>query len=696
MASVNEIILKSTNPFDNYRSVNFWHKQQDSEPTVESIHQDAIAAIEETLSQVARDHRTRTLKIEGDPGSGKTYLLGRVKRTLNTKAFFAYIPPFPQSDYLWRHILRYTVDSLIQVPEGQQNSQLLLWLKSLSIFKQQTRKSKPLNKNVWNWLRGDKQKFIKELRDSYQQAGINNADNFFGVLYNLTNPELYPLACEWLRGDDLSEESLEALGVKHSIDTEEAAYEALANFGRISTETQPIVLCFDQLESIACLPDGSLNLQALFNANTKLHDENNNFLIIISIITNTWKQGEGSIDQSHKDRIDKNVYLKAINLEQAESLWAARLHPLHSGAKPQPDSHIYPLTQQYLEEEFPGGKTTPRNALILGRDIFQEYKKWLAGGVRGLFKPSKISEQQQTDNSELLANFKLKWLEEFDKSQQSIAQIRQFSSPELIQMLQVALAALQMEEIKTPLLSGTKFASYSLGYQLPSLSSQIGIVWSEDQNMSTFFYIMDACRKAIERNLCQNLQLIRAEALGKPNLLGYKLYTQIFTGSAHRRIIPTLTSVAYLAAYYNLVKDAREGDLVVGSKTLTYKDLQSLIRESKFLHDCQLLQDLGVVSKQEQSVSDKVIKNDRNNGRDRRLEKDGDNQEVKEFLLALVRSQQYMGRKILMQNALGKYAQLDEAQVKQLIEQMCQAKQLQIINPDEKLEEQLVQLGSNS
>ncbi len=692
MTSINEIILKSTNPFDNYRSVNFWHQQQDSEPTVESIHQEAIAIAQAILSQVAQDHRTRTVRIEGDPGSGKTYLLGRLKRTLNSKAFFAYIPPFPQNDYLWRHILRYTVDSMVQIPTGQQNSQLLLWLTHLSIFKKRPLKNRSLNESVLNWLRGDRQKFIKELRDIYQQSGINNADNFFGVLYDLTNPALYPLACEWLRGDDLSEESLAALAVKQSIDTEEAAYETLANFGRISTETQPIVLCFDQLESIARLPDGSLNLQALLNANTKLHDENRNFLIIISIITNTWKQSEGSIDQSHKDRLDQHIYLKAVNLEQAELLWATRLHPLHRQANPQPESLIYPLNRQYLEAQFPGGKTTPRNTLILGRDIFQEYKNWLAGGVYGSFKPSSSIEPKKTDKSELLASFKLKWLEEFEEIQQSITQIRHFSSPELIQMLLAAIAALQMEEIRTPLLTGTKFANYSLGYQFPNQSRQVGIVWTEDQNMSTFFYVMDACRKAIEQNPCQNLQLIRAEKVGKPNLLGHKLYAQIFTGSTHRHITPHLISVHYLTTYYSLVKDAREGDLVVGSETLGFKDLQALIQESKILHDCPLLQDLKVVSKQEQDTSEKANSNGRQNVN---VEGEDAHQEIKEFLLTLVQSQQYMGRKILIQNTRSKFSQVNESQVQQLVEQLCRTKQLQIMNPDEQPEEQLVRLGSH-
>jgi DNA replication protein DnaC len=107
---------------------------------VESIHQDAIATITETLDQVAQDHRTRTLMLQGDPGSGKTYLLGRLKKTLNDKAFFVYISHSHRVIASGDTVLRYTVNSMIQVPEGQQDSQLMLWLKSLSAFTQRNLK----------------------------------------------------------------------------------------------------------------------------------------------------------------------------------------------------------------------------------------------------------------------------------------------------------------------------------------------------------------------------------------------------------------------------------------------------------------------------------------------------------------------------------------------------------------------------
>jgi DNA replication protein DnaC len=93
MTAIEEIIKREVNPFDllNLKPGNFWGEKQDSALTVESIHQEAIAEIEELLDLVAKDHRSRTVMLFGDSGSGKSHLLGRLKRTLNPKAFFAYI-----------------------------------------------------------------------------------------------------------------------------------------------------------------------------------------------------------------------------------------------------------------------------------------------------------------------------------------------------------------------------------------------------------------------------------------------------------------------------------------------------------------------------------------------------------------------------------------------------------------------------
>ncbi|MCU0524508.1 MAG: hypothetical protein MUF72_06755 [Elainella sp. Prado103] len=751
MDSIDDLILRAANPFDSLRSVNFWHRQKDPEPVVQSIHQDAITAIEGTLEQISRDHYTRTIILDGDSGSGKTYLLGRLKQSFNHKAFFAYIPPFPQSDYIWRHILRYTVDSLVQVPAGQKYSQLLLWLKNVLLaLKQRSLKDK-IKENILDLLQTDRQLFIKRLKEIYKRSDSNsiyNADKFFGILHDLTDPKLYSLACEWLRADDLSEESLEALRLKSSIDTEQAAREILANFGRVAMNTQPIVLCFDQLESIARLPDGSLDLQSLFNINTKVHDEDKNFLIIISILTNTWEHYKTRIDQSHRARIDREVPLRLITLEQAEALWASRLNGLHRQAKATPQSAIYPLSLEELTESFPGGRTNPRDVLRLGRDMFQAYKEWLIQQTDALtttataIEPTALSDQNGnppsaestqpqpntgSEPSPLLDIFKLRWQDELSKVQESVTRIRFFSSLELVEMLKEALIALQAQQVQAPLLERTKFAGYSFRYRPPqtneSLHSEaIGIVWTEDQGMDTFFHVMEACQRFLEAKLGQHseqeleypaesrpaesrmemelcqLYLLRAESIGKPSLKGHQLYRQIFSQPPHRHIEPDLTSVQLLAAYYNLVKDSREGDLVMGSQAIGLKTLQGLVQTAQVLADCPLIRLLGFYPPDVESTeagpitpglavfpppespyqpnpaptNPKLLR------------------QIEDYLFSLVRTHPVIGLQTLIQSTLRQFPQVEADWVNDRIHVLCEMQQIQILNPTEPIEAQLI------
>lgn len=673
MASIDQIIRREINPFDpaTFKPGNFWQEQQDPLLNVDSIHYEAIARIEVILAQVAKDHRTRTLILYGDSGSGKSHLLGRLKQTLNPKAFFTYIGPWPDSDFIWRHILRQTVDSLLYVPQERQESQLLLWLRGLPAFRERGFKK---------WVLGERAIFIRNLRATYP-AGIYNAKEFFGVLYDLTNPELYPLACDWLRGDDLDEDDLNQLGVKHTIDNEDAAQNILANFGRISAQTQPIVLCFDQLDNIPRLPDGSIDLQALFSVNSSIHNQSlKNFLVIISIITNTFKQNANRIQSADRARIDAAIPLKTITLEQAEALWKSRLTPLHRQADPRPAERIYPLDRQALKEKFPGGKTFPRYALMLGRKLFQDYKAKLVTNKINIPTKHEPVTPAVTRSEIDIAAFQLVWSKEFDKTHQKISRIRQFSSPELIQMLREALDVLEIKGVQPRFFPSPTYASYSLSYQLPSQSGRFGVAWTEDPNMSSFFHVMNSCLKAVTQNICQTMYLIRAESLGSTNNQGYKRYTQIFTGSPHRHIRPNLTSVHYLATYHSLVNAACSRELVVGDKTPNLKELEALIRQSKILHDCPLLQDLGIVAHRPPSVIKQVLPL----------------QPVAEFLLNLVKTQQFLGRQTLIENVLNRFSQVNESQVEQLIHQLCQTRQIQLLDPNAKPEAQLICLVPSS
>jgi len=658
MASIDQIIQREVNPFDTttFKPGNFWQEQQDPALNVDSIHQEAITTIEYTLAQIAKDHRTRTIMLAGDSGSGKSHLLGRLKQTLNSKAFFVYIGPWADSHFIWRHTLRQTVDSLLKVPEGQQESQLLLWLKSLSIFKQ---------RNLIDKLLGDRKAFVRKLKEICP-SDMYNANEFFGVLYDLLNPELHLLACDWLRGDDLDADSLEALGVKNTVVTEDAAQNILANFGKISAQTQPIVLCFDQLDNIP-RTDGLIDLQALFSVNSSIHNQAlKNFLIIISIITNTWRENKNRVQSADRVRVDDLVVLKPIKLDEAEAIWKSRLVPLHQQADELLISSIYPLKRQVLDEKFPGGKTFPRNTLILGRQLFQLYKLKVIDSPP--VKPH-------------LAAFQLLWSKELKKIEQKITRIRQLSSPELIQMLREALEALELKT-QPKFLPSPTYTSYSLSCFLPSQQKQGGIVWMEDPNMSSFFYVMKGCHKALEKKHCQTLFLIRAEKLGSKTNQGYQIYKQMFKGSPHCHIVPDLTSIHYLATYHSMVNAVSSQELVIIDKIPDLKELQAFVREAQVLQNCSLLQVLGVFAKKANPKPDP----------DPNLEL----QQVKEFLINLVTTQQLLGRNTLIQNALESFPKVNELQVEPLIHQLCQENKVQILDPNAKPEAQLVCLVPNS
>jgi len=678
MTSFAEVILRSINPFDNMRTVHFWHQPEQAEVVVEYIHQDAFIAIEEVLNQVIQDHSTRTVLINGESGSGKTYLLGRLRKQFNYKAFFVAIPPFPLRDGIWRHVLRYTCNTLVYVSENKKEPPFLTWL---SATKQR------IKDDLLDFLRSDRQKFIAHLKETYKQDNIHNAESFFGVLYDLTIPELFPKACEYLRGDDLSEDDLQALRLKRAIDTETSAREMLTNLSQVVGIFQPIVLCFDQINSIARLPDGSIDLLALFDINTKIREEGKNLLLIIAASTHTWEENKSTINKADKAYVDKKIELKGISLAQAEILLASKLHILHSQANPQPPSPIYPLNRQMLEKKFPEGRTIVRDLLIWARDVFQTYKEWLTKNTKNaslnlteLKEPLKISGEALK-----LADFKVKWREEFTMIQQRITKLNQLSSPELIQMFQDVLLALGIQGIVYPLFVRTKYASYSIGYELTGKSGLNGVVWSEDPNMTSFLYVIEACRNKLERDPSLKLSLIRAESLGSSKIPAFQAFEEIFVNSPHRHITPTLDSVHFLATYASLARDAKENDLVINGKIIHLEELQSLINKTQTLHYCQLLQNLGIVKKPKHKDSEDSVKNLTLSAR-----VNEELHECKDYILDLVITQEFLSRKNLIQSASIHFLELTETQIDGLIQQLCWDNKIKMIDPKAPLESQLI------
>lgn len=723
MISIDQLVCQSINPFDpaTFKPGNFWYEQPDLGLEVDSIHQEAIDQVRDVVSQVMTDHQTRTLLLMGDSGSGKSYLLGRIKRTLNDQASFVYIDPFPDSGAIWRHILRYTVDGLIQTPDivspdasqtkskakspsksksqskKKPESQLLRWLKHLSVLD-----SKDVNK----WGKTKRQRVIQKLKEAYP-TGIYNPTEFFGALYDLLDPDRYTIACEWLRGDDVDEESLAALQVKEAIATEDVAQKIVANFGRLAADTQPIILCFDQLDNIARNGKGQIDLQALFDVNSAIHNQRlKNFLVVISIITSTWQQQSRRVQAADRARIDHSVTLRRISLDQAEALWAYRLAPLHAEADPTPESAIAPFLRSDLDRQFPGGKTLPRNVLELGRRQFQESKTGVADtlgldgtgvlSVRAAPFTSTSAQAQTLGKAEQVAAFRLLWRQELAQTQERITRLRQLAAPDLILMLQEMLAVIKIEDVRSRLLPSQTYTSHSLSYQprpadhLPA-RARIGVVWNDDPNMTTFYHVMNACRRVTSIGLCHTLYLIRSSHIGRRGRKSHTLFNEIFDGNPHQRIRVDLLSVQYLATYHSLVNAAHAKELMVAGTVLDLEGLESLMRKARIPRNCRLLQDLGLVwgrERRSHTVSEGELLQFSDNLDPIRLSKELD--PIKEFLLDLITTHRILGVATLIDTGAREFPQVPPDQWYKLVTELCQGKQVKLLDPNAKFEAQLI------
>ncbi|MGC1305884.1 MAG: P-loop NTPase fold protein [Phormidesmis sp.] len=668
MPSIEQLVRQNINPFDptTFRPGNFWKESQDESQEVSSIHKGVLDSVEQTLELLLRDRKTRTLMLVGDAGSGKSHLLGRLKRRLNSKACFAYVTPWPDSKFIWRHVLRQTVDSLLETPEGHNDSQLLVWLKGLEVLKQE---------GIIKRIRGERSVFVSDMRASFP-SGLYRPRDFFGVLYELLDPKTRMTASDWLRGEDLDEEELKTLKVKRSIDSEDAAQKILGNFGQIADSTQPIVICFDNLDNIPSKANGKPDLQAMFNVNSTLHNEKvNNFLIVVSIITSNWRDNRGAIAHADRDRIDKELSLRLINLDEAEAIWASRLRPLHAQASPKPSSSIAPLTRQWLEHKYPGGKVAPREALILAEELIHAFKK--EGSLPDISQTAIDDLSTAITSTQSVASFELAWQKEFRETGEQLSRIAQFSSPELIRRLQEVLEALAVPNIQAGILPSPTYQSYSLGHQ--QSGQKIGIVWTEDSNLTSFCNVMRACQRLLNGGTRTQLYLIRAANLGTPRNRGFQIFQEVFKGSKHVHIKTDLKSVQYLETYHRLVNAAASRELVIASQTPDIAELRSLMRESDVLAKCPLLQQLEIIKSKGPTPDPDPGDPD-----------PVDIEAARTHIVNLMTTQSMMGMQAVMNSASEHVRSLSTEDMQNIIYALCEANRIQMLDPQASPENQLL------
>lgn len=290
------------------------------------------------------------------------------------------------------------------------------------------------------------------------------------------------------------------------------------------------------------------------------------------------------------------------------------------------------------------------------------------------------------------ASFELMWQKDFKETGDHLRRISQFSSPELIRRLREALEALQVPDIKPAILPSKAYASYSLGH-----SGQVGIIWTEDANLKSFFHVMKACQKVVDARVRGRLYLIRKEKLGTAKNSGYRLFQEIFDGQKHVHLKPDLESVQYLETYHRMVNSAAGGELVIGTKAPNVQALQALVRESGVLSACKLLQQLGVTKRQEDVVdlvelakADSGTKGEKDMPLEPSSPSPQDIAVAERYILNLMTTQALMGMQVLVESTQEQVPVMNTAEVVSLVHSLCHTNRIQILDPNAKPKDQLL------
>ncbi|MCS7043026.1 MAG: ATP-binding protein [Bryobacteraceae bacterium] len=330
------------NPFRSGITRDAWDPEWVDVPEIHAAVSDKICGVIETIRQHGG---SRGVLVFGQPGSGKTHLLNRIRRwCLDRGAVFSGFRLQCAPQTLWRHLRREFVSDLLQVlPDGSRQ--------------------------------------LDRVLESSASGGPSLDFALFTVL-NHWREGRFLRECEaWLRGDLLPESILGAMGLPAGGEMEEAEDEARRVLMQLIAlaAPRPVVLALDQVEAMQSDSSDPRGLRALGSAVAALRDESRNLVVVTCVQTSFLKTLEDNIHKADLARMrELKEDLHELDIYAARLLVKARLdaEPALRGHRFRQTQPLWPFTEYALTHLLvPGGQVTPRRLIYAARDLFEQLRE---------------------------------------------------------------------------------------------------------------------------------------------------------------------------------------------------------------------------------------------------------------------------------------------------------------------------------
>jgi hypothetical protein len=314
---------------------------------VPAIHDTAFRAVLRALTQVRMTGQSTSIVVTGEPGSGKTHLLGRLRNRIEKdpetgagETIYIYVRCNASAATLWRHLRLSLASDVMKT--------------------------------------GVLDRMLRQRAESLENVDNLNLGRVLRCLHDGRN---VLVASAWLRGESLTDDDLQTLNIKAEPDDEARNREweaklvthALLHF----FQTTPTVLCFDQVEGLETYANEQAGFHALGQVISELHARHNHLLLLSCVVSDYEERFQKSLIKADSDRVFKGkATLMPIEWGPALQIVKSRLDAapmLAAERRAHPDDPWWPLDTDRLKPLFAAtGLCLPRTLIQACSQQFDE------------------------------------------------------------------------------------------------------------------------------------------------------------------------------------------------------------------------------------------------------------------------------------------------------------------------------------
>jgi hypothetical protein len=567
------------NPFLQDRVDSPW---QENFQDVPEINRTAFQSIQKSMEAITKGGQSRGLVLHGEPGSGKTHILQRLRfYTRNEpRTWFIYVPPFPGPGRFWRHLLECVFYDICQrskqpdlpaeaIPEVSSKEEGPGQGALTQIEETLTRHlmNRPLGSTQelarW-WAKICEQDppgeaLFRRLQPTFNQMTVQfrlDPDVMKALRHYLTWNNR-SVAYAYLLGRDLPDDELTLLGVKQSLDDETRAREGILTFCRLTGPIFTIILTFDHLEGLQLTLQDLDGLRSFANHVVDLMGQCQNLLILSAVQTYFLDTLKKSMHIAFYDRIaqDESI-LTTLTRESARQLVEFRLSTLKEifelRQKNQRLETFWPFSVEDIARMIPPEGLPARDLIRKARHRFDELKKVMSA------PPPSLDQQ---------------WSELFEKElqQPDIRLDEGVYEDGLLKMLQV----------KPPRgYHAKRGKDRDIHVLLQGGNEKIGVSVSNSENMTSLARHLGRLQELVGEKKITRLIFLRDARLPiSPTATTTQQRLKDLARKGMQIIRPPAEAYAALNALRQLWNKAAENDLTIGDSTVSMGQLQQWLAE---------------------------------------------------------------------------------------------------------------------